>query len=300
MSTSTLWIRATPLIFVLIWSTGFIVARYGMPYAPPMSFLALRYALSVFCFLLWAYFSTASWPKQKSQWLHLAMTGILLQAAYLGGVWTAVKLGMGAGMVALLVSLQPILTALWISGTGGSIQARQWLGLGFGLAGLLLVVGTKLGQGEVTGINIGFAIFALLGITIGTLYQKRFVSHKDVRSANAIQLMAALLVTLPFAYVETEPMQWLLPEHSPNLELIGALTWSVLGLTLGGSSLLYLLILRGAASSVTSLFYLVPPTTAVMAWVLFAEPITLWTVGGILLSTVGVGLIIQRPNKLST
>lgn len=295
MPAPTLWIRATPFIFVLIWSTGFIVARYGMPYAPPMSFLVLRYALSALCFGIWAFWGKASWPNSPSQWLHLAVTGSLLQAAYLGGVWTAVKLGMGAAMVALLVSLQPILTALWISGTGGNISIRQWLGLGLGLAGLLLVVGAKLGQGEVTIPNISFAIFALLGITIGTLYQKRFVTHKDVRSANTIQLIAALAISLPFAHLESETIQWLLPNNSLNLELTGALAWSVLGSTLGGSSLLYLLILRGAASSVTSLFYLVPPTTAIMAWLLFSEPITLWTVGGILLSALGVGLITQRP-----
>ncbi len=290
----SLWIRSTPLIFVLIWSTGFIVARYGMPYAPPMSFLALRYALSLLCFLLWAFLGRASWPTQGSQWLHLAVTGCLLQASYLGGVWTAVKLGMGAGLVALLVSLQPILTALWISGTGGAILARQWLGLGFGLSGLLLVVWTKLAVGEISHTNLGFAIFALLGITVGTLYQKRYVTHTDVRSANTIQLLAALAVSLPFALLETESMQWLNAQQHINWELTGAMAWSVLGLTLGGNSLLYLLILRGAASSVSSLFYLVPPTTAFMAWLLFKEPITVWMLGGVALSALGVALIMKK------
>ena len=257
-----------PVVFVLIWSTGFIVARYGMPYAPPMTFLAVRYALSMLCFALWILIAKVNWPANRAQWLHLGLVGVLVHAGYLGGVWTAVKLGMGSGLSSLIVGLQPVLTALWLSGTGGRVAARQWAGLALGFAGLMLVVSAKLGLGEVNTANLAFAIIALLSITTGTLYQKRFVTPCDVRSANAVQLAAALLVTLPFALLETEAMQ-------RNAQLGWAMAWSVLGLTLGGSSLLYILIQRGAATSVTSLLYLVPPTTALMAWVLFNEPITL-------------------------
>jgi drug/metabolite transporter (DMT)-like permease len=286
-------VRAMPVVFVLIWSTGFIVARYGMPHAPPMKFLALRYVLSVAAFLVWAWLARAQWPKDRRQAAHLAVTGILMHAGYLGGVWAAVKAGMGAGLAALLVGLQPVLTAIWISTWGGRVTARQWGGLALGLAGLLLVVWEKLGFGEVGPLNLSFASVALLAITAGTLYQKKFVTPCDVRTANLVQLAAAFVVTLPLALLETETMRWTGADGGLNGELAGAMAWSVLGLTLGGSSLLYLLIQRGAATAVTSLMYLVPPCTALMAWVLFGEPITAWIVAGMGLTAVGVALVVR-------
>jgi len=291
-----LLVRAMPAVFVVVWATGFIVARYGMPHAPPMKFLAMRYALSVACFLAWALVARAAWPASRTQVGHLAITGILMHAGYLGGVWAAVKDGMGAGLSALLVGLQPVLTAFWVSRRGGEVGPRQWLGLALGLAGLLLVVWQKLGMGEVHARNLAFALVALVSITAGTLYQKRFVQPCDVRTANLVQLAAAFAVTLPLALLETEGMRWTLPDGGVNAELTGALAWSVLGLTLGGSSLLYLLIQRGAATTVTSLMYLVPPTTALMAWVLFGEPITATIVAGMALTAVGVSLVV-RPAK---
>lgn len=286
-------IRAMPAVFVLIWSTGFIVARYGMPHSPPMKFLAVRYALSILCFLPWIYYAKVAWPKGRSQWLHLGVSGLLMHAGYLGGVWAAVKNGMGAGLVALLVGLQPVLTAIWLSAVGGSqarVSGRQWLGLILGFTGLVMVVSRKFGQGgEANALTLALALGALLCITIGTLYQKRFVQPCDARSANAVQLGAALLATAPLALLETEGMRW-------DAELAGAMAWSVLALTLGGSSLLYMLIQRGAATAVTSLLYLVPPCTALMAWVLFREPITALTVAGTLVTAFGVSLVV-RPAK---
>lgn len=284
------WVRATPLVFVLIWSTGFIVARYGLPHAPPMKFLAARYALSLACFIPWVLLAHVRWPRSRAQWGHLAVTGVLMHGGYLGGVWAAVKAGMGSGLSALIVGLQPVLTAVWLSSQGGQVSRRQWTGLGLGFAGLLMVVSTKLGQGgEVTGWSLTMVVVALFSITVGTLYQKRHVEPCDVRAANSVQLGAALLVTLPLAWLETEAMQW-------NTQLAGALAWSVLGLSIGASSLLYLLIQRGAATAVTSLFYLVPPVTALMAWVLFDEAITPVTVLGTLLTALGVWLVV-RPAR---
>lgn len=288
-------VRAMPGVFVLIWATGFIVARYGMPHAPPMKFLAMRYALSVACFVVWALAVRAAWPRGRAQWGHLAVTGVLMHAGYLGGVWAAVKLGMGAGLSALLVGLQPVLTALWVSGRGGQVAARQWAGLGLGLVGLLLVVWQKLGFGEVHPDNLACALVALLSITAGTLYQKRHVAPCDVRTANLVQLAAAFAVTIPLALLETESMRWTTAAGGANLELAGAMAWSVLGLTLGGSSLLYLLIQRGAATTVTSLMYLVPPTTSLMAWLLFGEAITPLIVAGVALTAVGVALVVRPP-----
>lgn len=276
-----------PVVFVLIWSTGFIVARFGMPLAPPMKFLAWRFGLSILCFAPWILVSGAAWPKKRSQWLHLAATGVLMHAIYLGGIWTAVKAGMGSGLSALLVSLQPVLIAIWLSYSGGQVSKRQWTGLLLGLTGLVMVVSRKFGAGgEANAFNMFFGLSALLGITAGTLYQKRFVAPCDVRTANAIQLCAGFLVTLPLALLEAEPMQW-------QSHLYGAMAWSVLALSLGGSSLLYLLIQRGAATSVASLMYLVPPVTAVMAWILFSEAITLITIIGTLLTAYGVSLVIR-------
>lgn len=283
------FVRAMPAVFVLIWSTGFIVARFGMPHAPPMKFLVVRYALSMACFLPWIMLARVKWPTGRDQWAHLAITGIFMHAGYLGGVWAAVKAGMGSGLSALIVGLQPVLTAVWLSARGGRIAARQWAGLGLGFIGLVLVVSRKFGQGgEADWLNLSFAIGALFSITIGTLYQKRFVAPCDVRTANVVQLGAAFLVTLPLALLEVEVMNW-------NAELAGAMAWSVLALTLGGSSLLYLLIQRGAAASVTSLMYLVPPSTAVLAWLLFAEPITAVTIAGTVLTAVGVALVVRQP-----
>lgn len=289
-----LWVVWMPWVFVLIWSTGFIVARYGMPHAPPMKFLAIRYALSLVCFLAWISVARIPWPKGGAQWTHLGITGVLMHAMYLGGVWVAVKMGMGSGVSALIVGLQPVLTAIWLSGIGNQITRRQWMGLMLGLIGLVLVVSRKFGTGsvgdQVTEFNLLMAVMALGAITTGTLYQKRYVSLCDVRTANAVQLGAALAVTLPLALLETEPINW-------NPELLGAMAWSVLGLTVGGSSLLYLLIQRGAATSVTSLMYLVPPCTALLAWALFAEPLTGMTLVGMSITALGVALVV-RPSQM--
>jgi drug/metabolite transporter (DMT)-like permease len=296
---SNAWVRLMPWVFVLIWSTGFIVARFGMPHAPPLKFLSMRYALSVACFVLWILWRGVRWPTSVRQWQHLAVTGVLMHAGYLGGVWLAIKDGMGSGLTALIVGLQPVLTAVWISTLGrvdATVSKKQWAGLWLGFLGLVLVVSRKFETGSpgdtATWTNLAFTVVALLSITVGTLYQKRFVQPCDVRSANAVQLMAALAVTLPFALMESEGMRW-------NSELLGAMAASVLVLTLGGSSLLYMLIQRGAAASVTSLMYLVPPCTALMAWWLFDEPITAVTLLGTALTAWGVSWVVRSstPNS---
>lgn len=232
-----------------------------------------------------------TWPRDPLQWAHLAVVGVLMHTCYLGGVWAAVKAGMSAGTAALIVGLQPILTALWLSSRASSQRATswQWLGLVLGLAGLVLVVWRKLGLGEASPPTIVLAIGALLGITIGTLYQKRHVEPADVRSANAVQLLAALAVALPLAALETEPVHW-------TPQMMGAMAWSVLVLTLGGSSLLVLLIQRGAATQVTSLLYLVPPCTAVMAWLLFGEALTGLVLAGMALTALGVWLVVRQTS----
>lgn len=288
-----------PWVFVVMWSTGFIVARYAMPHAPPLKFLVVRYTLSIACFGVWIAATRATWPRDRAQWLHLAVVGMLLHGGYLGGVWAAIKQGASAGTVALVVGLQPVLTALWVSLVGGrsrrggpgvaQVTAAQWLGLLLGFAGLVLVVWRKLGAGEIGAVNLALSVLALLSITVGTLYQKARVAPCDVRTANAVQMFAALVVTLPFALtLESEAIRW-------HPELLGALAWSVFGLTLGASSLLYLLIQHGAATRVTSLLYLVPPCTAAMAWLLFGELLTPVVLAGMALTAIGVWLAIRQP-----
>ena len=277
-----------PAVFVLIWSTGFIVARYGMPHAPPLTFLSWRYLLSLLAFAPWIWLAGAAWPRGATQWLHLAVSGVLMHAGYLGGVWAAVRLGMSAGTIALIVGLQPLLTAVWVNWQGEHRVTRlQAAGLLLGLLGLALVVGHKLSNGIVTPLNLSLALMALASITIGTLYQKRFVKAVDVRSGNAVQLAAAWLVTAPLAWLEPGQIQW-------HPELIGAMAWSVLVLSLGGSSLLMLLIQGGAATRVTSLLYLVPPCTAVMAWLLFGETLAPVALLGMVLCVVGVAAVLRK------
>jgi len=264
-----------------------------MPYAPAMSFLTIRCALSVLCFALWISASGArkvTWPESPAQWLHWGVTGILVQGGYLSGVWLAIKGGMGAGLSSLIVGLQPILTGLWIGLVTKEerFDVWRWLGLFLGFAGLLLVVSGKLTVGhEVTPQTLGLSLMALLSITVGTLYQKRYVKPIDIRVGNAISLVGATLLCLPFALMDTEPMIW-----HPQLML--AMGWAVLGLSLGGSSLFYMLVQRGAATSVTSLLYLVPPTTAAIAWLLFNEHISLVTVAGTLLCALGVWFVVRK------
>jgi drug/metabolite transporter (DMT)-like permease len=283
------WVRAMPVVFVLIWSTGFIVARYAMPYSPPMTFLWVRYLLSILAFWLWIRWAKVAWPQSRAQWWHLGVTGVFMHAGYLSGVWIAVKAGMGSGLSALIVGFQPVLTAIWLSAQGGQVTRRQWGGLLLGFVGLVLVVSRKLQDTlEVTPWTFSLAVLALFSITIGTLYQKRHVQPCDVRTANTVQLLAAALVTLPLVVLESEAVQW-------HPSLLGAMAWSVLGMTLGGSSLFYMLIQRGAAASVSSLMYLVPPCTAMLAWFLFDEPVTVTTLLGIVLTAVGVSLVVRSP-----
>jgi drug/metabolite transporter (DMT)-like permease len=303
-ASSGLFVRAMPWLFVPIWSTGFIVARYGMPHSPALTFLAIRFALSALCFALWVLISKAVWPRSRTQIFHLVVVGVLMHAGYLGGVWAAVKAGIGAGTVALLVGLQPVLTALWLSGLNASgkpssgaavaprLGAVQWAGLVLGFGGLVLVVWRKLGVGELNGLNLGLALFALLSITAGSLYQKRFVAPCDVRTASLVQLLAALVVCASLALLESESVVW-------HPHLIGALAWSVLGLTLGGSSLLYLLLQRGAATQVASLMFLVPPSTALMAWLIFGESFSGLMLVGMVLTVAGVALV-MRPRRNPT
>jgi len=283
--------RVMPWVFVLIWSTGFIVARYGMPYAPPLKFLSLRYAFSLLVLLPLAAMAAHGMAARRQTMAASRRGGRLVQAGYLGGVWAAVKQGIPAGTVALIVGLQPLLTAVLVSAGGQRIHARQWLGLLLGFGGLALVVLHKFDGGELSAHNLLLSLLALCSITAGTLWQKRFVRPTSVWGALSIQLLAAMIISAPFALLETESVVW-------NGQLIGALAWSVLALTVGAGALLYLLIQRGAAVQVTSLIYWVPPVTALMGWALFHETLGPTTWVGMALVAAGVIAVTHRPTTV--
>lgn len=289
---SALFTKAMPALFVLLWSTGFIGAKYGLPYAEPFTFLSIRFVLIISLLVVLALAARAPWPRQPRQIAHLLVSGTLVHAAYLGGVFAAIHHGLPSAMAALLVGLQPILTAL-VAGPlfGEEIRVRQWLGLLLGLVGVALVLAARNGGLSVDGLSwagIAFALVALVGITAGTLYQKRFGQGMDLRSGSAVQYVGALLVLLPVAMTtETMRVDW-------SLDFILALLWLVLVLSLGAITLLMMLIRSGEAARVASLFYLVPPVTAGLAWLLFDETLSLIGLAGMALAALGVALVIRR------
>lgn len=280
--------RLYPLLFVLLWSTGFIGAKYGLPYAEPLSFLCARYVLVIALMGMLALATRAPWPKDPRQWFHIALTGVLVHAVYLGGVFTAIRHGLPAGITALVVGLQPLLTALGAGALlGEKVLPRQWIGLVAGFAGVGLVVAHKVAAATALpelGAMLVPAVVALLGITLGTLYQKRFCPGFDLRTGSVIQFLPTLaLSALVASQTESRVIEWSGP-------FIFALLWLVLVLSVGAVSLLNLLIRSGSAVNVASLFYLTPPTTALIAWAAFGETLTGLALAGMGLSVFGVWL----------
>lgn len=277
--------RLYPFLFVFLWSTGFVGAKYGMPYAEPLSFLLTRYGLVIALMLVIALATRAPWPERPRDWLHIGVSGVLVHAVYLGGVFVAIKHGLSAGITALVVGMQPLLTAFgsgWL--LDEKVSARQWGGLALGFVGVGLVVSGKLGAGALGPMLIP-AVVALLGITAGTLYQKRFCPKFDLRSGSVIQFVPTAVVTaIAVAVFEDYRIEW-------NGHFLFALGWLVLVLSLGAISLLNLLIRNGSAVNVASLFYLTPPTTALIAFAVFGETLTLTAVIGMVVAVSGVYLV---------
>ena len=288
------WLDPVPVFFVLLWSTGFIVAKFGLPFSPPLTFLLLRClaVLAVLAPLVVIY--KAPWPAGYAH--HVAVAGLLLQAGYLGGVWCAIKLGMPAGVTALIVGMQPILTAAAAPLIGESVRARQWLGLAFGLAGVTLVVYAKMTMVGLSAAAVGYCVLALLSITAGTLYQRRYCPRFDLRTGSVIQFAATAAVLLPLA-IWLEGLDLTLSSVQSTPSFIGALLWSVFALSIGAIFLLFTLLGRSGATEVTSLMYLTPPTTAVMAWIMFGEAFSLLGVLGMALAVVGVVCVVKKQEK---
>ena len=281
---------AFPALFVLLWSTGFIAAKYGLPHAPPLTFLLYRFALVAALMSVVAVASRATWPHDMRAIGHVIVAGLLVHGLYLGGVFVAMAGGMAAGTISMLVGLQPVVTVLlarvWL---GERVRLRQWIGLLLGFIGLWLVVRHKIAfTGDFAGLTP--AAIALLGISIGTLYQKRFGSHVDLRAAAVIQFSACSLAYCPLALVfESQTVDW-----TPAFGF--ALGWSVLVLSVGAISLLFWLLRHGAAARVARLFYLVPPVTALLAYLLFGERLDFIAIAGMALITGAVAL--ARPQGI--
>ncbi|KJV10894.1 hypothetical protein VZ95_01935 [Elstera litoralis] len=277
--------------FVCLWSTGFIGGRLGTPHADPLTFLLIRFAIASLLLAALAALVGVKWPRGRAA-LHLAVSGLLVHGAYLGGVFIALSLGVSAGLVALIAGVQPLLTGAmsgWLLGV--PVRPLQWAGLGLGLLGVLLVVWEKLvAQTGVPLLGVVLAVFALFAITFGTLYQKRFVVPGDLRSATAWQYLVCTLV-----YGAIVP--WLEPmrvDWTP--EFMFALAWLVLVLSVGAILLFFTLIRRGSAAGVASLMYLVPSLTALMAWGLFGEQLGPLALLGMAITAAAVALV-NRPAK---
>ena len=278
-----------PLLFVLLWSTGFIAAKYGLPYAPPLTFLLYRFALVAALVGLFALVTRAPRPRSWREIAHSAFAGWLVHGLYLGGVFIALADGMAAGTIAMLVGLQPLLTVViaraWL---GERLATRQWVGLMLGLAGVWLVVRHKVALDANLAALLPAAV-ALAGISVGTLWQKRHCAHLDLRTGAVIQFAACALLYAPIvAWIEAPAVRW-------TGSFGFALGWSVLVLSLGAISLLYWLLRHGAAADVARLFYLVPMVTALMAWALFGETLDAPALAGMVVIAVAVAIGRPRP-----
>jgi drug/metabolite transporter (DMT)-like permease len=277
---------AFPGLFVLLWSTGFIGAKLGLPYADPLIFLELRFLFVLAILLPLCWICKAPWPSSRRA-LQMAVSGGLLQAGYLGGVFASLHHGMPAGVSALVTGMQPVLTAVlgsWL--LRETVRPRQWVGFFLGMAGVLLVVGDRIVVERLGATAVALSVFALLSMTLGTLWQKRHGAGIDLRTGAAIQFLAAALILAPFALLEGGEVRW-------TGEFVFALGWLVVVLSFGAIFLLLTLIRRGRATQVSSLFYLVPPTTALIAWPLFGETYSLSAAAGMALAMLAVWLVMK-------
>lgn len=281
-----------PPIFVLLWSSAFVGAKFGLPHAEPMTFLAIRFALVTLIFVTVARALSAPWPTSWRQTGHIAVVGALVQGLYLGGVFVAIHRGVPAGLASLIVGLQPILTAL-LAGRllGERTSGRQWAGLGLGLAGVAMVLGERMEATPVDPVGLFTCTAALIAISFGTLRQKRFASTMNVATGSAVQnLTAACLTFLGALAFEGMHVDWV-----PAFTL--SLAWLSVVVSIGAFSLLMVMIRLGEAVKVVSLFYMVPPTTAVLAWLAFDERIGPIGAAGIAVTAIGVALVVRSAKR---
>jgi len=287
-----------PVIFVFLWSTGFIISKMGLPYAEPLGFLSVRFGIAAIILLIIQLLLSKSRRKPISpvEIFHSAVAGVLLQAVYLGGVFSSIALGIGAGLSALIVGLQPLITvvlaSLWLK---ESLSLQKISGIILGLAGVALVI-TERGQldGELSILGLLLCVGSLLGITVGAVYQKRFCVNTPLLPSVTVQYVASVAVLLPLAMM-TETLQF---DWQPRF--IFSLAWLIFALSLGAVFILMWLIRRGEAGRVATLFYLVPPVVAIEAWVLFDESVSAMLIAGTGLCIAGVAAVMLEQSHSST
>jgi drug/metabolite transporter (DMT)-like permease len=276
-----------PLLFVGIWATGFIVARLVAPHADPLTFLSYRFVLSASVFAAIAAVVRARWPRGMRGWRDALVAGVLMQGVYLGGVFWSVRHGLPAGISALITGLQPLLTALLAFPLlGERVSVRRWAGIALGFSGALLVLQPQLrtGAGGILIVPLLACGAGMVGMTLGTIWQKHTASTADLRTNAAVQFIGAALVAIPAAAL-TEAGRF-----DASWQAWTGLAWAVCGLSLGAISLLLILIRRGAVAGVASLFYLVPPVVAVLAFALFGEQLSALQVAGMAVAATGVAV----------
>ncbi|OQQ06666.1 EamA family transporter [Vibrio campbellii] len=284
-------IRAIPFVFVILWASGFVGARFGLQYAEPATLLSIRMAFNVLLFLVIVAFLRRRIPTGRDFW-HSCVVGILIHGFYLGGTYFAISLGMPAGLSSLLVGIQPILTAvLLVAFASEQFKPSQWIGLSLGFVGIAMVLMGKMEwQSDLhKTLAIGVCLSSLFGITLGTLYQKKYCQQVDMVGGATVQYLAALAMFLPIAMqFETMQVQW-------TTEFILTLIWLVVVLSCVAILLLLYMVKNGAASSVASVFYLVPPTTALQAWFAFGESFDWMGIVGFVLAATAVYLVVKKP-----
>ena len=286
-------IRMIPLLFVFLWSTGFIGAKYALPFIEPFYLLFIRMVLTISVFLALCLIFRAKWPPMRLAG-HQMVSGALIHGVYLGGVFAAIKMGMPAGVAAIIVGIQPILTALVSSQLmNETLRPVQWLGLAFGLLGVIVVVSSTQLQGDIqlTLPAVFSAIVALVAISAGTLYQKRFGGGVDLLAGSFWQYVSTAILMAVLAWgFETREVIW-------DTQLIFALGWLVFGLSVSAVLLLMYMIREGEASKVAAYFYLVPLVACVEAWLLFDEDLPPMAIAAILLTVLGVYLVLKKPAR---
>ncbi len=281
---------AIPTIFVILWSSGWISAKFAAPHADPLWFLTIRFACAAAVIAVFALAVGAPWPRGRTAWMHAFVSGALIHGLYLGGVWWAVKHGLSAGLSGLLAALQPLLSALLAPYLlSERVTARQWAGVALGLFGVLLVLSPKLGgTGDTAWLALGVNVLGMLGVTAGSFYQKRFVAEADLRTVTSAQYLGAIIVVAPVA-LATEPLRF---DHS--LEIYAVLAWSVVVLSVFTVSVMLMMINRGEVTRVSAFIYLVPSAVAVQAWLLFGETLAAVQLLGMALTAAGVYLTTRK------
>jgi drug/metabolite transporter (DMT)-like permease len=286
--------RAAPALFLLFWSSGFVAAKLGLEGAAPITFLALRFCIVTVLMLAIVLATRAPWPRRPAEIGHILVVGLIMQAIYFSAAYLAFDAGVTAGGLALIVGMQPVVTAVlaapWL---GERVRPLQILGLVLGVAGIVLVLGEKLGAGLGSPFGIAVAVLALFAITTGTLYQKRFCPRFDLWTGGTLQFGIAALATSAVALAfEDNSITW-------TPAFAGALAYLVLINSIIAIALLNLMLRRGEAGRVASLFFLVPPGAALVAWLLLGETLGLAALFGMAVATVGVALVVRRPKAAS-